>query len=189
MLNGRPVGTFSAAQLADRAQNRWDRGQLVAATLLFEAAAEASQRDSGPDRSIVYLARAAMTRHEVGDIANARKMFDAVIDFDWLSAGPALLGDSHVVEWAFVARLQTATDPHTFQALYAKAVARCAELGWAFPRIHPKQELLLEHAVSLGCVPVVRVLLERIRGRRPLSRATQDRLQQVQSWLEARASG
>jgi hypothetical protein len=135
------------------------------------------------------VARAAMIRHEAGDEETARHLFDQVIAFDWRSAGTALLSDAHVVEWAFAARLERVRDPTTFHGLYAKAVQRCGELGWSFPRIHPKQDVLLERAVKLGCVPVVRVLLERIANRRPQSRLTRDRLQEVQSWLDARTPG
>jgi hypothetical protein len=186
LLNGQHPSSFSAAQLAERAQNRWDRGQLGEAAVLFEAAAEAASRDSGPDRTIVYVARAAMTRHLADDRDTARQQFEQVIRYDWAAGGPALMVDSHVVEWAFAAQLEEATDWHTFKATYARAVARCAELGWGFPRIHPKQDLLVERAVALGCDPVVEVLLPKIEARRSLGQAAKDRVREIREWLEAR---
>ncbi|MEZ4235669.1 MAG: hypothetical protein R3F59_05805 [Myxococcota bacterium] len=186
LLNGRPPTAFSAAQLADRAQSRWDRSQLDEAYVLFRAAAEAAPRETGPDRSVVYLAKAAMTRHEAGDEETARRLFDYVLAFDWRSSGPALLSDAHVVEWAYVARLERARDPATFDALYVKAAKHCAELGWSFPRIHSKQDVVIDRAVKVGADRIVRALVDRIANRRPQSQLVRDRLQQVQRWLDTR---
>lgn len=186
LLNGRPADAFSAAELASKAQARWDRNDYLAAATLFLAASERARGESGPDRTVVYIGRAATTLHLAGNRAEAAPMFDSVIGYDWVRAGPQLMVDAHVVEWAFAAQLETAETAEAFRALYAKAERRCAELGWVFPRIHPKQDAVLDRAVQLGCVDLAERLVARIETRRPLTRETADWVRDVRKWIEAR---
>ena len=184
LLKEKPGTTLSSAEIASKAHRRWDLKQHHEAALLFCLACERSQQESAlPCQAPNYFVRAAITFNQAGDTQLAEPMLREATHMDWTALG--LPHDSHMCEWAFEQLLLNLHQgpAEDFKAVFEQAVARCAELGWEFPKIHPKQEALLLHALQLQQTEVVQCLVERIRKRRPLSRAARAQLQAAEQWL------
>jgi hypothetical protein len=175
LLKERPTSPLTAYAVASKAHRRWDLGQHAEAALLFcvaceRAAEEFSGGRSQVDQSPNYFVRAAINFDLAGSHDIAEPMLHEATKLDWSALG--LPNDSHMTEWAFVHLLLSRRDGprEHFVELFDKATARCRELGWTFPKIHPKQEALLAAALEFGEERIARALIELISARRPISR-------------------
>jgi hypothetical protein len=150
LLKKRSPEKFAARELGNKAHWRWNRGGFVEAAVLFAAAAtrsadEVKQMPVQRDNTFNYRVRAGVTFRLAGEVERAWPILLEATSFDWQAAG--IPEDSHFTEWAFVEMLCTLADRNDrrgFSSLFWQAVARCEQLGARFPRIQPKQDLLLD---------------------------------------------
>ncbi len=184
LLKGKDETEYSAYDIESKAHNRWSKKQFRPAALLFEAAARVSLSENG-DRCqfLNYQSRAGICYSQGGKLEKAKPLLKKSIEADWIGAG--LEKDMHMIEWCYVELLcnESQTDAKEFDSLFEKAKAHCANLGWVFPKIHPKQEALLEVAVSLGLDTRAAEIVSLIRSRKPISRATRARLKEIEASL------
>ena len=191
LLKEKAKAPLSSADIAAKAHRRWDLNQHPEAALLFclafeRAHAEIAVQPDSTSQAPNYFVRAAINFNIAGDAATAGPMLTEVTQMDWQKLG--LPNDSHMSEWAFEQLLlNQKTSAPAFAALFEQAVLRCRELGWEFPKIHPKQELLLQTAITLNLPTVVRRLVDLILKRRPISRDTRNLLQSAESYLAQQA--
>ena len=191
LLKEKPASPLTADQIGRKAHRRSDLGEHSEAALLFclacERAAEefASGRQS-VDQSPNHFVRAALNFNKAGCPHIAEPMLHKVIEFEWNAYG--LPGDSHMTECAFAELVlnQRNGSREAFLSLFDEAEARCRELGWAFPRIHPYQEALLTAALGLDEVRLVQYLIQRISARQPISREAKALLRKANSLLSER---
>ena len=168
LLERKPEDRFTASELSGKAHFRWDRDQLVAAAVLFEAAARRATAVAKPgdDQTMVFRSRAAVCFAQAGVIERAWPLLEATIAHDWAASGTLI--DSHFSEWAFVEMLRVLAergDRAGFAALFARAVARGGELDRPFPSLQPKQDDVLALCEQLGLVEEARVVIDRIQKR------------------------
>ena len=190
LLKEKPGVTLSSFDVASRAHRRWDLKQTLEAAWLFCLAYERAQQEAPGDKPSQcpnYFVRAAITFNQAGETAIAEPMLRAATQLDWIALG--LPHDSHMCEWAFEQLLlnQRQGSPENFRSLFTEATTRCQELGWDFPKIHPKQEALLQIAVEMDLPDIAKPLMQRIRQRRPLSKAAKAQLEMAQQWLDAKS--
>ena len=188
LLKEKPASPFRAYDVASKAHRRWDLHQHAPAALLFCVAAERAWQEhvAAPDsvnHFMSYYVRAGINFHLAGQPSLADPILTAATSYDWVGVG--LHRDSHMTEWAFCHLLQSdsAGNLALFSALFSQAVARCAALGWEFPKIHPHQESLLAIAIAFGSRPHVEHLARLVRARRPISRAARALLHEVDAFL------
>lgn len=185
LLKKKSVDDFSAEELGRKAHWRWNRGEHLEAAVLFDAAAVRREREvrlapTSRDNTFNYRVRAGVNFRMAGEVERAWPILMEATTFDWDAAG--LPEDSHFTEWAFVEMLQVMAendDRSRFSELFWRAVTRCDELGFAFPMIRPKQELLLETCVRLGLRMELARVIERIEVQGKLSRSLARRVVEV----------
>lgn len=184
LLKSKDENTFTSEQLSSKAHWRWNKGQFIEAAVLFEAAYRRCIIETGhqlPNRSFDYRVRAGVTFNLAGEVERAWPILEEATKYDWNSAGNP--EGSHFTEWAFVEMLSTfvnQNNPEHFCDLFWKAVTRCHELGYAFPSIYPKQELLLNYCDQLGLEKELIHVIERLKGR-TLSGALRKRIASIES--------
>ncbi|WP_187977936.1 hypothetical protein [Mycetocola sp. JXN-3] len=186
LLAEKPGTVLSAADVAKKAHRRWDLGQCENAAVLFCVAAErAAESPEDPNQYPNYAVRAGITLSLAGHPAAAERTLTEAAAFDWAGAG--LEKDTNMIEWAYTRLLvaAAATHPARFGALFREAVARCAEVGISYPRIHPQQDELLPVAQQLGERDALERIIERTLARRPLPRAVKARVAEAQEVLAA----
>ena len=187
LLKEKPGAPFSAHDTATRAHRKWDLHCYAEAALLFCLAADRADAEhranpSEPNQAMSCLVRAGITFSRAGDIEVAEPLLRQAIAFDWVAQG--LPNDTHMVEWAFYQLLSNArNEPDRFAALFDEAVARCAESGRDYTRIHPHQEDLLEIALGTGNRPIVERLTGRTADRRPGKKQTKALLARAKVFL------
>ena len=184
LLQGKAETELSSYDIESKAHNRWSRKQFQAAALLFEAAARVCKLEDGDETSssgrfLNPYCRAGICYSQGGDIARARPFLEEAINADWIGAG--LENDKLMIEWCYVELLhhEAKINPDSFASLYSKAKAHCANLGWTFPVIHPKQELLMELAVDLDLKDIALEIVSLIKQRKPVSRPIRARLKEI----------
>ena len=185
LLKEKPYNRLASVDIASKAHRRWDLKQPREAALLFCLAFERAQQENPadkPSQAPNYYVRAAITFNQAGDTVVAKPMLHQATQIDWAAMG--LPHDSHMCEWAYEQLLLNQRgSPQAFAQLFTEACTRCAQLGWDFPKIHPKQEALLTVAMSLGLCKIAPILIDRISQRRPVSRAARQQLATAQQWL------
>ena len=185
LLKEKPDSRLASVDIASKAHRRWDLKQPREAALLFWLAFERAQQEDPadkPSQAPNYYVRAAITFNQAGETTVAVPMLQHATQIDWAAMG--LPHDSHMCEWAYEQLLLNQRgSPQAFAQLFTEACTRCAQLGWDFPKIHPKQEALLTVAMSLGLCNIVQILLDRISQRRPVSRTARQQLATTQQWL------
>jgi hypothetical protein len=189
LLKQQPLGRFSAKQLGRKAHWRWDRDQYLNAAVLFSAAAIRSAEEArvlAPlrDNTFNYHIRAGVTFRLAGEYERAWPLLLEATTFDWKAAG--IPEDDHFTEWAFVDLLSILAereDRHEFSRLFWQAVARCQELDSPFPRVHPKQELLLDLCERLGLSEELAHVIQRIETQRTPSKQLAQRIAQLKAAL------
>jgi hypothetical protein len=172
LLGKRPLERFSAEKLAGKAHWRWNRGQLVEAAVLFNAAAVRSAEEvriAPPlrDNTFNYRVRAGVTFRLAGEYERAWPILLQATSFDWQAAG--IPEDDHFTEWAFVEMLSVLAernDRDGFTKLFWQAVGRCGELDSPFPFIRPKQELLLNLCEKLRLADELAHVIARMEEQR-----------------------
>ncbi len=179
---------LSSLDVASRAHRRWDLKQHLESALLFSVASERARAEFSAGRTAVdqspnYFVRAAINFDLAGEVAFAEPMLNEATRIDWHGLG--LANDSHMTEWAFVQLLMSVRpdSKQSFAELFDRAVLRCRELGWDFPKIHPKQEALLRACMALGLPSIVQRLVELIAHRRPISREARALLRSAGGFL------
>ena len=185
LLKDKTDSRLASVDIASKAHRRWDLKQPREAALLFCLAFERAQQENPadkPSQAPNYYVRAAITFNQAGDTVVAKPMLHQATQIDWAAMG--LPHDSHMCEWAYEQLLlnQRQGSPQAFAQLFTDACTRCTQLGWDFPKIHPKQEALLTVAMGLGLRNIVQILLDRISQRRPVSRTARQQLAAAQ-WL------
>jgi hypothetical protein len=158
--------------------------------VLFEAAAlrsagEARQSVPRRDNTFNYRVRAGVTYRLAGENERAWPILVEAATFDWQAAG--IPEDSHFAEWAFVEMLcvlADARDQNRFSEVFWQAVARGEEIGLPFPRIHPKQELLLDLCEQLGLSKELAHVVASIEARGKLPRRLARRVAQLKADME-----
>ncbi len=191
LLGKRSAEYFSAAELGRKAHWRWDRGQYLEAAVLFEAAALRSAQEvrlvrPERDNTFNYRIRSGVTFRLAGQYDRAWPILVEAITFDWQAAG--IPEDRGFTEWAFVDMLcilAEKQDTQGFSSLFWQAVARGEELGFHFPHIHPKQELLLDLCEQLGLSAELVHVIECIEAQRKMSRRLKLRVSQLKSNIES----
>jgi hypothetical protein len=175
LLKERAASPLTAYQIGSKAHRRWDLGQHTEAAILFCVACERAVEEfaggrSPVDKSPNSFVRAAINFNRAGSLEIAEPMLREATAIDWKAA--QLPMDSHMTEWAFVELLlnRQRGPREAFSQLFDEATDRCRELGWRFPKIRPKREALLAAALELGDERIARVLVELIKGGRPISR-------------------
>ena len=186
LLKEKPDNRLASVDIASKAHRRWDLKQPREAALLFCLAFERAQQENPadkPSQAPNYYVRAAITFNQAGDTVVAKPMLHQATQIDWAAMG--LPHDSHMCEWAYEQILlnQRQGSPQAFAKLFTEACTRCTQLGWDFPKIHPKQEALLTVAMGLGLSNIVQILLDRISQRRPVSRTARQQMAAAQQWL------
>ena len=186
LLKGKDEQDFSAYDIGSKAHYRWSKKDYTSAATLFEAASRVAKVEHESNRVesnqfLNYYCRAGICYSMGGDIDKAKPILENTIDSDWLAAG--LSKDLHMIEWCYFELLahEEITNPDSFEALFQKAKKHCEVLGWAFPRIHPKQESLLEIAVDLGLRDIAMDIISLIKSRKPISRQTRSRLKEIEA--------
>ena len=190
LLKKKPGVMLSSFDIGSKAHRRWDLKQPQEAALLFCLAFERAQQEGPgdkPSQAPNYFVRAAITFNQAGETSVALPMLQQATQIDWAAVG--LPHDSHMCEWAYEQLLlnQRHVSPSSFAQLFTDACTRCAQLGWDFPKIHPKQEALMTVAMDLGLTDIVRTLADRISLRRPLSRPARQLVQAARQWLEEKS--
>jgi hypothetical protein len=194
LLRKKSSEKFSARELGNKAHWRWNRGEHLKAAVLFSAAAARSAEEvrtapTSRDNTFNYRVRAGVTFRLAGEVERAWPILVEATTFDW--NGARIPEDSHFTEWAFVEMLQVMAekqDRRAFSELFWQAVARCEELGAPFPRIHPKQELLLELCDRLKLTMELGHVIERIEAQRKLSRPLARRVAEAKAAMVASGS-
>ena len=185
LLKEKPNSRLASFDIASKAHRRWDLKQPQEAAPLFCLAFERSLQEGPgdkPSQAPNYFVRAAITFNQVGETAVAEPMLHQATQIDWAAMG--LPHDSHMCEWAYEQLLLNQQgSPQAFAQLFTEACTRCTQLGWDFPKIHPKQEALLTIAMGLGLSNIVQILIVRISQRRPVSREARQQLAAAQQWL------
>ena len=186
LLKEKPDSRLASFDIASKAHRRWDLKQPREAALLFCLAFERAQQEDPadkPSQAPNYYVRAAITFNQAGESTVAEPMLQQATQIDWAAMG--LPHDSHMCEWAYEQLLlnQRQGSPQAFEQLFTEACTRCTQLGWDFPKIHPKQEALLTVAMGLGLCNIVQILIVRISQRRPVSREARQQLAAAQQWL------
>lgn len=192
LLGKKAPGKFTAAELAGKAHWRWNREQYLEAAVLFDAAAVLSAQEiqrapQDRDNTFNYRVRSGVTFRLAGHIQRAWPMLLEATTFDWDAAG--IPEDSHFTEWAFVEMLivvAQAQDRAGFAKLFWQAVARCNEIDSPFPRIHPKQELLLDLCSQLDLRKELAHVVASIERRGSWPRPLARRLKQLKQDLAQR---
>jgi hypothetical protein len=191
LLKERPTSPLTAYNIASKAHRRWNLEQHAEAALLFcvacERAAEEVVDGRNPlDQSPNYYVRAAINFNLAGSRDIAEPMLHEATTIDWSALG--LPNDSNMTEWAFVHLLlnRRGGPRETFAELFDKATARCAELGWTFPKNRGHQEALLAAALELGEERIARTLIGLISIRRPISRDARALLRRASELLSGR---
>jgi len=179
---------LSSFDVASRAHRRWDLKQHLESALLFCVAFERAQSEflvgkGTVDQSPNYFVRAAINFDLAGHVVVSEPMLNESTRIDWRGLG--LANDSHMTEWAFVQLLLSARSgsKQVFEKIFEAAALRCRELGWEFPKIHPKQEALLRAAMELALPSIVRRLAQSIANRRPVSREARALLRSAEEFL------
>lgn len=190
LLAEKPGTELSAADVAKKAHRRWDLGQFENAAVLFCVADErAAESAEVPNQFPNYAVRAGITLSLAGHPNTAERTLTEATAFDRVGAG--LEKDTNMIEWAYTRLLvaAAATQPTRFGARFHEAVARCAELGIAYPRIHPQQDELLPLAQDLGEWDALERIIERMLARRALPRAVRARIAEAQIVLDQARKG
>lgn len=177
---------LTSEELSRKAHYRWDRKQYLEAAVLFEAAAarcaEEVRLEPPPrDNTFVYRVRSGVLYRMAGEVEIAWPILLEATTFDWQAAG--IPEDDHFTEWAYVEMLcvHAATqNKQEYLQLFWQAVTQSRSSGGTFPRIHPKQELLLDHCEYLGLVKELTHVIERIEARK-ISRPLKQRLKQLKA--------
>jgi hypothetical protein len=172
LLGKKPLSQFAAEKLSGKAHWRWNRGELLEAAVLFDAAATRSAdevRRARParDETFNYRVRAGVTFRLAGEYERAWPILLEATTFDWHAAG--IPEDLHFTEWAFVEMLCVLAergDAAGFSKLFWQAVQRGQTLGFPFPSIHPKQELLLELCQQMSLAPELAHVVSRVKDQR-----------------------
>lgn len=172
LLKKRLPEQFAAEELAGKAHWRWNRGELLEAAVLFDAAAKRSAKEmrASPHRrndTFSYHVRAGVTFRLGGETKRAWPLLLEATTFDWKAEG--IYEDSHFTEWAFVEMLcvhAENNDTESFRRLFRQAIARGEVLKYSFPSIHPKQELLLDLCERLGLADELAHVVARIEAQR-----------------------
>jgi hypothetical protein len=187
-LKERPASPLTAYNIASKAHRRWDLDQHADAAILFCVACERAAEEffigrSPVDQSPNDFVRAAINFNLAGSRDIAEPMLHEATTIDWSALG--LPNDNHMTEWAFTHLLLNRRDGprEPFVKLFDKATARCAKLGWTFPRNRGHQEALLAAALELGEERIARTLIELISARRPISRDARALLRRASAWL------
>lgn len=163
---------FSAEELAGKAHWRWNRGELLEAAVLFDAATQRSAEEmrASPrkrDNTFNYRVRAGVTFRLAGETERAWPLLLEATTFDWNAAG--IYEDRHITEWAFVEMLcvhAERNDTESFRRLFWQATARGESLDYPFPSIQPKQELLFDLCERLELVDELTHVIARIEAQR-----------------------
>ena len=186
LLGKDPPERFSPDELGRKAHWRWDRGHYLEAAVLFEAAAlraaEEARRAPHRDNTFNYRVRSGVTYRLAGENERAWPILVEATTFDWQAAG--IPEDSHFTEWAFVEMLcvlAEAQDKRGFSEVFWRAVARGEEIGLPFPRIHPKQELLLDVCEQLGLSRELARVVASIEARGKVPRRLARRIAQLKA--------
>jgi hypothetical protein len=190
LLRKQPPEKFNSRELSRKAHWRWDRDQFLAAAVLFQAAAQRSAEEfalagSVRDKSFSYRIRAGVNFRLAGEIVQAWPILLEATTFDWQAAGTS--NDEHLTEWAFLEMLIVFAAEgrrEEFARTFWQAVARVDELGSFFPKIHPKQELLLDLCEQLKLHSELAHVIESIEGRGKLPRRLAARLAVLRASLE-----
>lgn len=177
--------TLNSFDIATKAHNKWNRKEHFSAAILFNLAAKKARLEfekglSEVNNEMNYVCREAYNLFEAGYIENALPLLTKTCDYDWNANG--LHNDNHMVEWAYTYKLIAASgDINKFKLLFDEAVVRCNKIGRIFPKIHPKQEILLDIAINLNEKDIITYIVELIKKRKPISKDLRTKLKKIES--------
>jgi hypothetical protein len=187
LLKKKPPERFAAKKLAGKGYWRWNRGENLEAAVLFDAAAirsveEVRQARPARDNTFNYRVRAGVNFRLAGEYERAWPILVKATTFDWQAAG--IPEDSHCTEWAFFELLSVLAergDTAGFTKLFWQAVQRGEELKFPFPRIHTKQEQLLDQCQRMSLKSELAHVIARTKERGKLPRELARRISDLES--------